>query len=51
MLFRSERISIDLRAGCAFVHDIYMQLARANLQDVDAILERAVKDAKDLWLK
>jgi hypothetical protein len=44
-----ERISAELRAGCAFVRDIHMQLARARFQDVDAVLEQARKEAEKLW--
>jgi hypothetical protein len=44
-----ESISVELRAGCAFVRQVYMQLARAEFSDVDAILERAREEALKRW--
>ena len=44
-----DAISVELKAGCAFVKDLYMHLARARFHDVDAILKKARDDALKRW--
>ncbi|HEY0967041.1 MAG TPA: hypothetical protein VGD88_06605 [Opitutaceae bacterium] len=44
-----ESLSAHLRAGCALVRDIYMQLACAKFQDVDTILKKSQDDALSRW--
>lgn len=44
-----ESLATELRAGCAFVKNIYLQLARAHFQDVDTILKKARVEALKRW--
>jgi hypothetical protein len=44
-----ERLAVELRAGCAFVKDVYMQLARARFHDVDSQLKKAAEEAIKRW--
>lgn len=44
-----EALAHELRVGCSVVKEIYMQLARARFQDVDAILEKTKKESLKRW--